>query len=367
MEALRHEVIERLLFSKYLLHEAEARLLPDCSDFEFASGLLQLHDACDAAVGALADHLHVPLSPEMTLLKIIDSIQKISNSNSILLYKTQIRNLNDIRNKLKHAGSFPDRSRSQHYILCVTDFIVQISREYLGLDFQSMCLSALIQNPELRGHVDDAIKSLDLGDYKNALVNIGYADQRMFFTPLVRVIMMRNSNNTTISDVQVTPYDRQLGLELLECGINIQKYRSYRNLLPNVIIKPDCELQHHWDREYGHEANWTGRNARMCLDFCIDCALKVQNRRNSIFGAISYYDAFTDKLIALEDNVEIIATSELAELFTYRILARGEVLEVKVVDEDDESLCIELPSKPEETLTLSVQKNKVEIQQVRKL
>jgi len=53
-------------------------------------------------------------------------------------------------------------------------------------------------------------------------------------------------------------------------------------------------LTYWWDKTFGHQANWTNKNAKFCLDFCIDTALKFQREKDEGYSIINYQFVFED-------------------------------------------------------------------------
>jgi len=62
-------------------------------------------------------------------------------------------------------------------------------------------------------------------------------------------------------------------------------------------------LTYWWDKTFGHPANWTERNAKFCLDFCIDTALKYQREKDEGYTIIDYRSVFEDIIEPVGEEV----------------------------------------------------------------
>ena len=273
---IRSEVLQRLLFAKSLLRNAEPLCTSQASTFDFAQGLLLLHDAAEAGLGAIADQLHAPLSPTMYLLSYYDKIKEADPKKREVPYRTNLRNLNTIRSNIKHKGIFPNQRESLHYPSTVFALMQEVCQQYLRINFRQLSLSDLIEEEIRKEFIVRAQLAIEREDYEAALVALATADSVMFRPGAQETISAARTSGYVFKD----PYGVRLVLDLLAAGIDVEKYRAFRDLIPTVGWRfggeEGCKIEYKWDEAFGHEANWTEANARRALDFCIDCALKMQ-------------------------------------------------------------------------------------------
>ncbi len=62
MKEIRQEVLKRITFARMLLNQGKNAILNKYDQLELTKGILLLHDAAEATLGAIADHLHTRLS-----------------------------------------------------------------------------------------------------------------------------------------------------------------------------------------------------------------------------------------------------------------------------------------------------------------
>jgi hypothetical protein len=65
------------------------------------------------------------------------------------------------------------------------------------------------------------------------------------------------------------------------------------------------DLVYHWDKNYGHPGNWTERNARFCLEFCIDCAFRAQQKGAYEFSLVNYQSLYDDIIEPIGEEATI--------------------------------------------------------------
>jgi len=83
MSKRRAEVLKRLLLAKSLHEHGTAACSARNDELSFARGLLLLHDAAEAGLGAIADHLNVKLSPQMSFVQYYNAISEAGPRSSL--------------------------------------------------------------------------------------------------------------------------------------------------------------------------------------------------------------------------------------------------------------------------------------------
>ena len=95
--------------------------------------------------------------------------------------------------------------------------------------------------------------------------------------------------------VYTEPYGSDQTIHLLQNRVDPYLYHRFKNLTPLIGKNTKTgKLTYWWDKSYGHPANWIERNAKFCLDFCIDTALKYQREKDEGYSIIDYQYVFED-------------------------------------------------------------------------
>jgi hypothetical protein len=286
-ESITQEVLQRIIFAKLLLRKAEAACSIPSDQMSFAMGLLLLHDASEAALGAVAHHLHAPLSPKNYLLDYYDLIKKSDPQGRDVLYYPHMRTLNTLRNNIKHEGILPDIKNNQHLPPTVAALLEYICNTYFDLDFSSVSLKSLINNEKVLEFITHAEENIRDGKIEHALMSLAFA---MYHICEHRTVPYEKNKELIFTD----PYKLEFTVELLAHGVDPRLYYRFKNLTPKIAKhKVTFELYLRWDKDFAHAANWTEENARFCLDFCIDTALKFQKDIDG-FKLIPYHTIYED-------------------------------------------------------------------------
>jgi hypothetical protein len=305
---IRVEVYKRIVLAKALQKAGEAACASRNNQTSFTMGILLLHDAVEATLGAVADNLNAKLAGNHYLLDYYELIENRDTQKRSVPYKTQMRNLNTIRNNAKHQGILPDPKSNAHFPTTVYALIEEVCQTYLGLDFSSVSLKSLIRNEEILGYIDQAEKQIEEGKIEEGLISLAYA---MYYIceawtipwPLFYPYTQKEKESL----LQFTqPYKIRHTVKLIEHGIDPFLYHRFKNLTPMIAKHKDTgELFYWWDKHYGHPANWTVRNARFCLNFCIETALKFQRTEDEGYTLISYHEVFEDVIEPAKEEATI--------------------------------------------------------------
>jgi len=293
---IRTEVYKRIVLAKTLRKDGEAACASRNDQMVFTKGILLLHNAAEAALGAVADHLHAKLTGNVYLLDYYDLIEKADPQKRRVPYRTQMRNLNTLRNDAKHQGILPDPKSNAHFPGTVLALITDICQTYLGLDFPSVSLKSLIGKKDVLGYIDRAEKEIEGGKIEAALISLAYAMYHICERSTLRwpfSYLDREKERETPLEF-THPYSIEYTVQLIQYGVDPFLYHRFKNLTPRIAIHIDTgALFHSWDKLYGHPANWTVSNARFCLSFCIDTALKFQ-REEVGYSLVKYDEVFED-------------------------------------------------------------------------
>ncbi len=256
-----------------------------------------LHDAAESVLGAVADHVHVELKPKHSLLDYYELIKNADGQQRTLPYKTQMRNLNQIRIDAKHLGVLPDPKTNAYLPRAVRDLCIAVCRIYLDVDFELVSLKSLIRSEKVFDYIDRAEKDISAGRFENALVLLAHA-----------MFLICESHRISLFGIglQIQPavkfpdvFSTSQTVDLLGHGVDPYLYHRFKNLTPRIGRRAgeQEDLVVWWERDYGHPGNWTERNARFCLNFCVETALKYQREPDEGYTII-------ESVVLYEDVIE---------------------------------------------------------------
>lgn len=337
---VRDEVYRRLLLARNLHIAGTSACAARNDQMAFTKGVFLLHDAAEAALGAVADHLNAQLKGNVFLLDYYELIERADPQKRPVPYKTQMRNLNTIRVAAKHHGILPDVKSNAHIPAIVHALLEELAQVYLGFSFSSVSLKELIRNDDVRQLINGAERQIEQADFEGALVTLAYAMFHICDTkaiPLFSGLFERPRGKYEFPQI----YSTEHTLRLIERGVDPQTYIRFKNLTAKIgRVRESGGLVHSWEKIYGHPENWTEANSRFCLDFCIDTALKFQRDENEADRLIPYYEVYEDVVEPKGEEVHIWSTPKdwpdsAAPIATRRIvlsLKKGESIVGLVFD-----------------------------------
>ena len=175
--------------------------------------------------------------------------------------------------------------------------------------FSSVSLKSLIRNETVRGYIDQAEKDIEIGKKEEALISLAYA---MYYicevltipSPILSSLLFTKEKEKLLQFTQIHTIEHTVSL--IEHGVDPFLYHRFKNLTPRIARHKDTgELFYWWDKHYGHPANWTIPNARFCLVYCIETALKFQREEDEEYTLIPYSEVFEDIIEPLNEEAMI--------------------------------------------------------------
>lgn len=294
---MRDEIFQRIMLSKTLLKSAEGYCINNNDRLIFSKGLILLQDAVEACFGAIGDHLHISFTGKnLYLLDYYDLIEKQDPTRKVP-YRIQMRNLNTIRNNIKHNGILPDPASNAHFPAICRSLIEEVCLTYLDIELNEINLLSLIRDQRIKSLIIEANEHFFAEEFEKSLISLAYA---MHYICETGTFPFMSKKEIVFSKYSTTEHS----LKLLENKVDPFTYHRFKNLTPRLAKdKESKDLLYWWDKHYGHSANWTYKNTKFCLEFCIDTALKFQRDDNNEYDLIPYYKIFEDVIEANEEEV----------------------------------------------------------------
>ena len=290
----RQQVIQRLLLAKSIL--APYRFAPwgEPDSHTVAMQVLASHDAADLVFAALADHegrLQNASNRAPSMVEVLDLLK--FKGRAIEKPTTYFRDLNDVRNSLKHVGNLPNTKQWGRVGPDTYEKPSEACRACLDLSLDEIDESALLRDLEVRAHFITAKNAVDGQEYKQALEEIGKALCILFDV------------GTALGDISVGVAKAEDAIKLTGFGVHANDFLRLQEFLPRVSRLGDGPFTINWKQsQFGHPGNWRENAARFCLETFLQIAPRIQDTR-WVPGAIEFWHFYSYKVTAIEDNVQI--------------------------------------------------------------
>lgn len=281
--------IKRLTHLKYTIDVAN-KYLSDLNDiYRFGIGICLLHDAIENLYWTLGSVKRIKIDDKMTIFEKNENAIKIFKSK-ISLNKTNLEELNTIRNAYKHKGIPPNTAHASPIISqLISDFFYTV-KQIFKIDLNNISLALLIENQNLRDELEKVIaevgkKSQKYQIYKKALLSLGriyfdYHEKALITSSFTRIMReaRAKARGEKIPRYKFIEEDLQsLEIDLLELGISPYLYHRFCNLVPKFGIDTiNDEIVPNFSSVMWGKENWTKLNVEYCINWLIEFFLKKQ-------------------------------------------------------------------------------------------
>ncbi|MBU0707325.1 hypothetical protein KKG41_03060 [Patescibacteria group bacterium] len=308
--SVTQDILYRLVLAKSLFRNADQIISdPTLNQYSLATGLLNLHDSLDNFLGAAASQLNISIKARGTLLTTLDKIEEMSK---IALIKTQeIRQLNQLRNDIKHKGIPPNVSFGVALLPPIKTFLSKYSQDFFSLSWETISLADIIKETAVRQDMKDVEQMITSKQYKKALHRMAeikfqifeYSDLTMylggrfdlFMPPSEQKIKARQKQYVFTSDIKGELFsDIYERIKSVEKGIDLEKMKQFESLTAECGVQNDKSKRIIFKHGSNWAApNWTKQNALFCFNYLIDIILKTQQKEKE----------FTEKMIFHEQSI----------------------------------------------------------------
>jgi hypothetical protein len=258
------------------MKETTLRLLAYCKEF-FIRGereleqntnmgrmqaVLKFHDSVEYCVRAIIEEHKVNHDRNLDLIPLMKCIEKSITDKTLPLF-SQIDFLNTTRGKIKHHASVPSPEDTQRCRLHTKEFLGQVSKSYLDIDFASINRLVLIENLRVRRLLDEAEKKRREGDYLGALARTKVAFKNA--QPSIQTFLFKKSFSKDL-DSSLRRVPRGMGdlirpiaeianrvgeleqaIALLMMGVDVLKLRRFQEITPIVNTFGSGKREISWD------------------------------------------------------------------------------------------------------------------------
>lgn len=289
------DAIHSLCLAKQLLMDGRRLCAAGQDRLTFSRGLLSLHDGIEIVLAVAAMQHGGEVKEKTTLLQYAGILAK-QQPDLRLSEHGSLVNLNRARVQIKHGGLLVDRGTLSELPERIWALGTRTCSECLHVDLHGLWLTGAIRDDTVRQWLALAESEVKAERWKEALISLAYA----IYEIIEKLAQPYHSMYRTAfrkvraEDWEPTePYTTEFRLELLSYGIDPREYAHFRRVTPEMG-RLNNKLVYNWDKWYGHAGNWTEVNARWCLGFCIDTALKIQALKNEYPTLKHYMECFQD-------------------------------------------------------------------------
>jgi len=338
--------LKRLGYAKYIYSQGVEHITHH-TQLSNALAILSFQDATEILMLIIADELSYKPGDFMS------NWSEVEKKGKKLPLKNQMDRLNRLRVSFKHHAVLPNRDDVLDCQNNVRDFMVSATQSVLGLDFNSITLADLVENPTIRESLAEAEKALDLGQYEESMrlsaIAFAFIKREALGDHWHQFIMAGGSFELKDIDPKILHISGSDAIERnfigikkglarskrcfediierlnpLLMGIDNFKFTRFRLLTPQTVIAMDGRTPHQnlgWN-PYLNKYNMNKENATFCFNFVIDTALKGQERALGLINAQA-----PDAVIVITDQASIYSLKE-RELEEIGRISKGSVFHV---------------------------------------
>jgi hypothetical protein len=357
MISTNQNVLYRLILAKSLLRRALASCETNHDIYEFSQGIIGLHDALDNFLGALCSQLNVSFQKkDIYLLDMLNQLEKHAEHDSpgfALWAKSEIRQINTLRNSIKHDGLMPNISQSKAIIPPIKDFFERYSKYFLQANWHEISMADLIRSEEHKKAIKHIEELILQENYKESLDQMAIIKFRVFDEDTLRFsvhplytlgpgesekrekeygkqqnIFLIDVENKGIWGSLFNDYNRRF--KFVEKGIDKDLVRGFENFTARVGINNIRDWQYvlKHDATYWGEINWTKENAVFCLEFLTDAIIKDQRNSYLHTPAKPLHHDYQIKIVG--GSVDVFQSKTNERVYTLR---EEQVYDVWLMDE----------------------------------
>lgn len=258
-----------------------------------AFSILAFHDSIDMFLDLALENIGIK-KKEKEKIYLLDYWDKIPS----LTLRESIGKLNERRINLKHKGFIPGRIEIEASRINTTEFFEQNTGAQFGVEFRDISLINLVLFSSVKRHLEKAQQLLNQNKLDESLENSAYAFEELLYSyennktdyyrksPFFFGESIRrphhNSNSIVGGDRELREYLRilsesvnalQEATKIISLQIDYKKFSKFKFLVPKVYRHFNNKIT---TSDLGNDSKLSIENCQFCIDFVIDCALRLQ-------------------------------------------------------------------------------------------
>lgn len=226
--------------------------------------VLKFHDAIEFCMRAVIDEHTVNHDKNAEFAQLQKSINNHFSPKQQLPLTSQIDFINNARGKIKHHASVPSEEDAKRCQVYARDFVEQVTKEFLAIDFGSISRLILVENEKIRMLLEEAEKQLQGLDYLEALIHIKkafyvarpsdhvYVSRDPFFSGFFLTSDLGELVNvTSLKDAITKLADKITDIEdnvvSVMMGIDPIEFKRFEQITPELVFTVNGGCNIYWD------------------------------------------------------------------------------------------------------------------------
>jgi hypothetical protein len=326
MPAATESQLRRLKLARMLIKQAEAWLARQ-GPLDHAPALLNLQDATEFVVSVCAEAVSAAVVQNFELsVANIEKAMEARGIGRILPGHSRILALNKARVALKHHGVMGARAEVESFLGDVLSFATDSVMLFLDADFGALDLSDAIRHPKVSREVRRAEGHYAQGDYEGAVLACGRGLAFLFDRPGDAWMWSRTLQapeesgdvlQTAIANIVEELSDQRRIIKLLASGIPLPSFWRFVALTPSFRVTPSGEARPVGPRKSGNQTQ-----ARFCIDFLTDTALRMQEVGSTF---VSRGSPSSFRLVRVTRSSDLFDSCPQSDEVKAEVLGRAEV------------------------------------------
>lgn len=262
------------------------------------TSLLMLHDSIELFLQLIIEHYDITCG-QLNFLDYWDTINS-ANKSITITQKESMKRLNKARVSFKHVGTMPSRFDLDSFLSITSSFYEENCENIFHVSFENISMLELVTNTELKELLSSAQEELKTSNNQSAIEKCTIAFYRMIriyesnkipkynrsifnitedtsfltsfymdldrssFTTEGKLGQFVDKTNRSIEQLQET-------VKMIGYGIDFRKYALFKHITPSFYSTLDGKAHFRHQKEYPKE------NIQYCIDFCIECFLKLMS------------------------------------------------------------------------------------------
>jgi hypothetical protein len=245
--------------------------------------LLGFQDAVESFLHLAADHIGIRIKSDK-FPDYVDGVSSNMPDNEPLVYRKSLLSLNNARVALKHHGNLPAQGTIKRHRATSLEFFDDTTPRLFGVSFDSISLTQLIGNEEVRQHVQHAEQAWQEGRVRTTMTELRFGfdalirdhDERR--PPFTRRPVFPLPESSAAREVGVRSIIKWLEaleqeLALISLGVDLHQYAFFRSHTPGVHYvgggRPTVDFVGNVEDRFNEEV------FEFCRQFVIDTALQL--------------------------------------------------------------------------------------------
>lgn len=326
MSPVTQSQLERLTLARMLIKQAEAHLTRQ-GLLDHAPALLNLQDAVEFVLSVSAEVVSASLVSSFE--QSITNVEKAMEAKGIgrtLPGRSRMLALNKARVALKHHGVMGARADVEAFLGDVRSFASDSVRLFLDVEFGALDLSDAIRHSKVRREVRRAEGHCAEGDYEAAMAACGLGLTLLFDRPgddwlWSRTIPAPGRTGDALqiaiaTIIEELSHQRRM-VKILASGIELPSFWRFIALTPAFRVTPSGKASPLSPRKSANETQ-----ARFCIDFLIDTALRMQEMGSTF---ISQGSPPSFRLVRVTRSSDLLDSCPQSDDVEPEVLGRAEV------------------------------------------